>query len=157
MLNLSEGEKKYIGMCLTCGFNRILVSGDHVFDGEQIHVLAEDFIGVSQHREMNVIDVTVKDDSTGLGDSFNVRYTNRMLKDYIWLPTTDQLIQLYCEDSETTQFDFYNNLSKELSKYERYYKKSYSFCEMVLKFHMEKVYNKTWTGESWKVIGEMSE
>lgn len=154
MLNLTEGQVKYINMCMAMDEYHKLVQGDYVFDGRNIHVIAEDFIGVSQFRSENVIDVSIREGSEGVGHVPKVRYTNAMLSDFIWLPTIDQLLDEIIKSTQLeTQWDVHEVFLDELRKHDKYYYKSHGLAEAYLKLYMDLVHGKVWTGESWRIEG----
>jgi len=87
---------------------------------------------------------------------------NLLTRNYIWLPTQEQLQEILFESKDLNLadwfavfFDKYFYIDKiDLVEPQEETKKFHSFTELWLNLLMHELYNKSWTGEKWEVANE---
>ncbi|MGM0409222.1 MAG: hypothetical protein ACQEQF_00560 [Bacillota bacterium] len=136
-----------INLCITEEIQQYkpdkIQDGDLYFDGEKIHVIAEDFLGIGEWTGVkNALEIAIKEDGEDVG---KVRYNIRTLKDAVWIPTIQQLIDMLEDESSVT---ILQSLSNSIQEYKIYDETKESFHADLIKYIcLEKFGMTFWKGD----------
>lgn len=113
--------------------------GDRYFDGEEIKVVAEDFIGLGRWAGVkDVVEVAVKSpppeaytDEVKEIVQERVRYDIRTLQDSLWIPTIEQMLRLI----DMTLLIVLVDLNDKMESYPEYFSKD-NLLENLIKYYL---------------------
>lgn len=157
---------KYVNMCAMAidEIQKIkhtgkMNEGDRIYDGEKIRVVGHDFIGLNNLymktgcpayevaiEQSKEIDYQIRKGSEGKNSIYKGLYEIVTLVNFVWLPTTSDLISMMMKKFELESYvEFICKVEEILSSQPIYYDVSDSSEELFLKFYMETLHNKFWT------------
>jgi len=147
-------NKKYITMCVNCDEIQDLKDdfeeGDLLFDGSKVRVVAEDFINIGKwiSPDANVIEVAIKDSES----NEKVKFSRRTLKNAKYIPRASQIAEWFEDERKISPYELIQQLYKYSKKLPNYCMTD-SLSELLLKYFMEKKYDKYWSKRNeWEMI-----